>query len=338
VKKTPLSQAAPTPKPDVLFVDDEQVVLDGIRRALVEKDVDWEVAFFDDPQAVLDAPQAMSCKVIVTDLRMSDMNGLELLGQLRAKGMEAEAIILTGTGDMVSALEAINSLRVFRYYTKPCPSSRLIEGIAAAIRQREGAAVQSVVADRLPAAVLALDAAKRIGFMNKEGAELVVAAGAVLFADAAGRCRASTPQQTALLHRSIDKVLAEGEPAVLVMLDAAGERQYSILVDRDDNGRADSVLLFVRDIHRYPIPSVDSLRQLFDFSGSEARLARELAAGFDLKEAAKRVGISMQTARTYLKILFGKTRTRRQAELVRLLVTAMQPMLSDGTDSSAGNS
>ncbi|MDO8607262.1 MAG: response regulator [Phaeospirillum sp.] len=331
MKKTCLSQAVPTPKPEVLFVDDEQVVLDGIRRALVEMDVDWEIAFFDNPHAVLDAPQAMSCKVIVTDLRMPDMNGLELLERLRAKGMEAEAIILTGTGDMASALEAINNLRVFRYYTKPYPSSRLVEGIADAIRQREGTAVQTVVADRLSSAVLALDAAKRIGFMNKEGAKLV-AAGAVLFADAAGRCRASTPQQTAMLHRSIDKVLTEGEPTVLAMMDAAGERQYSILVDRDDNGRADSVLLFVQDIHRYPIPSVDNLRRLFDFSGSEAKLAHELAAGFDLKEAAKRVGISVQTARTYLKILFGKTRTKRQAELVRLFVTAMPPTLSDGND------
>ncbi|TAN70889.1 MAG: response regulator, partial [Magnetospirillum sp.] len=334
--KACISQGASS-KPEVLFVDDERSVLDGIRRALVEKAVDWEMAFFDDPRAVLDAPQALSCKVIVTDLRMPDMNGLDLLEQLRARGMSAEAIILTGTGDMASALEAINTLRVFRYYTKPCPSSRLIEGIADAIRHRDGASVPTVVADRLPLGILALDGVKRIGFMNKEGAKLV-AAGTVLFADAAGRCRASTPQQTALLHRSIDKVLKEGESAVIAMTDVGGERRYSCLIDLDGRDRSDSVLLFVRDIDRYPVPSVDTLKRLFDFSGSEAKLAYELAAGFDIKDAAERVNISVLTARTYLKTLFGKTRTNRQAELVRLLVTAMPSMLSDGNDTPSDHS
>lgn len=332
MKQTSISQAAISAKPEVLFVDDEWSVLDGIRRALVEKDVDWEIAFFNDPHAVLDAPQALSCKVIVTDLRMPDMNGLELLERLRAKGMSAEAIILTGTGDMASALEAINSLRVFRYYTKPCPSSRLIEGIADAIRQWHGTNVPSVVADRLPGGILALDSAKRIGFMNKEGAKLL-AAGTLLVADAAGRCRGFTPQQTATLHRTINKVLKDGEPAVLAMIDGLGERRYSILVDLDDRGRLDAVLLFVRDIDRYPVPSVDTLKRLFDFSASEAKLACELATGFDLKEAADRMHISVQTARTYLKTVFGKTRTHRQAELVRILVTAVPPMLPDENDS-----
>lgn len=335
--KTCVPQTATSSKPEVLFVDDERAVLDGIRRALVEKDVDWEMAFFDDPRAVLDAPQALSCKVIVTDLRMPDMDGLELLERLRAKGMNAEAIILTGTGDMTSALEAINTLRVFRYYTKPCLSSRLIEGIADAIRHRDGTSVPTVVADRLPLGILALDVAKRIGFMNKEGAKLV-AAGTVIFADSAGRCRASTPQQTAALHRSIDKVLKEGEPTVIAMTDAGGELRYSCMIDQDGRGRSDSVLLFVRDIDRYPVPSVDTLKRLFDFSGSEAKLAYELAAGFDLKEAAARMGISVLTARTYLKTLFGKTRTNRQAELVRLLVTAMPSMLSDGNDTPSDHS
>lgn len=313
----------------VVFIDDEPEVLDGIRRALIEQDVDWDIAFFSDPRAAADAPEALSCTVIVTDLRMPGMNGLELLERLRAKGMSGEAIILTGTGDMASALEAINALRVFRYYTKPCPSSRLVDGIADAIRHRQGISVPAAVADSLPLGIFALDAERRIGFMNKEGAKLV-AANTAFVTDAAGRCRASTAKQTAQLYRAIDKVLKDGGAAVVAITDAAGERRFSVLIDQDRKGRPDSVLLFVRDIDRCPVPSADTLRQLFSLSGSEARLAYELAAGFDLKEAARHMNITIETARSYLKILFGKTRTNRQAELVKIIVTAVAPLRPDG--------
>ncbi len=333
VRKPGLLQMAVPSRPQVLFVDDETIVLDGIRRALMEKDVDWDIAFFDDPCALLDQPQVLSCSVVVTDLRMPVLSGLELLARLRALGMTAEVIILTGTGDMTSALEAINTLRVFRYYTKPCPSSRLIEGISDAISHRNGIAVPAVVADRLPIGILEVDAAKRVGFMNREGAKLV-AGGNVLVADAGGRCRAATPQQTARLHRAIDLVLQEGEPTVVTVTDAGGEGRYSVLIEPDGKARRDSVLLFVRDIDHCPLPSVDTLKRLFDLSGSEARLAYELAAGFDIKDAAERMNISVLTARSYLKIVFGKTRTNRQADLVRVLVTALPPMLSDGAGPS----
>ena len=319
--------AVPPFQADVAFVDDEQAVLDGLRRALIQEGVGWNMSFFDNPRAALESAELLSCTVIVSDLRMPELSGLHLLERLRARGAMAQSIILTGTGDMGSALEAINSLRVFRYYTKPCPPSRLIEGISDAIRHRQDVGLPKAVTDRLAVGILAVDSSKRIVFMNRVGGRLV-AGGDVIVTDAAGRCRGGTPQQSAALHRCLGEVMRTGEPAIMVMTNAAGERRYSVLIDRGGMGHSESVLLFVRDIDRHPVPSEDVLRRLFDFSGSEAKLAHGLASGQDLKEVAETMGVTIQTARTYLKNLFGKTGTNRQAELVRVLIMAAPPVWS----------
>ena len=319
--------------PKVVFVDDEPMILDGIRRALIENDVDWDLVFFSDPQAALESEDILSCQVVVTDLLMPGMTGMELLSKLRMKYVGAQSIILTGTGDMNSAVEAINSLSVFRYYTKPCPSSLLIAGIDEAIATVSDRTVSASVADRLALAVIALDASKRIDFMNKEAATLV-AAGEILCADVAGRCRAATTPQTVVLHQAVEHVALSGESLVLALTDAEREQRYSVLVEKDDGGRPGAVMLFVRDIDCFHIPSESALRTLFEFSGSEAKLARQLAAGLDLKQAAENLGLSVLTARTYLKTLFGKTGTNRQADLVRLLVTALPSLVSNRDDQS----
>ena len=62
------------------------------------------------------------------------------------------------------------------------------------------------------------------------------------------------------------------------------------------------------------------LRSMFDLTPAEARLARNLAAGRSLRQAADEAGIAYETARWHLKILFQKTGTRRQAELVGKLI------------------
>ena len=72
-------------------------------------------------------------------------------------------------------------------------------------------------------------------------------------------------------------------------------------------------------------PSDDALHDLYDFTPAETRLARHLSRGTSLREAAKLCGISYETARWRLKIMFQKTDTRRQTELIRLLLSTPPP-------------
>jgi len=66
--------------------------------------------------------------------------------------------------------------------------------------------------------------------------------------------------------------------------------------------------------------NLQRIRERYRFTSAESRLALQLTAGCGLHEAAERCGIGYGTARGYLKILFQKTGTHRQAELVALLL------------------
>lgn len=80
------------------------------------------------------------------------------------------------------------------------------------------------------------------------------------------------------------------------------------------------VLLTFAQARPDPDDDLRSVGERHRFTRAESRLAVQLAAGCGLREAAERCGIGYGTARGYLKILFQKTRTHRQAELVALLL------------------
>jgi len=68
---------------------------------------------------------------------------------------------------------------------------------------------------------------------------------------------------------------------------------------------------------------IDLFRCRFGLTPAEARLALHLVAGEALRAAAVKLSITYETARTHLKNIFNKTGTCRQAELVKVIVTAL---------------
>jgi DNA-binding CsgD family transcriptional regulator/PAS domain-containing protein len=84
--------------------------------------------------------------------------------------------------------------------------------------------------------------------------------------------------------------------------------------------RRAAVALIVTDPERDAAVPTDSLRARYNFSATEARLAQSLSRGVPLREAADTTGLTYETARWYLKGMFQKTGTARQADLVRLMI------------------
>jgi DNA-binding CsgD family transcriptional regulator len=76
-------------------------------------------------------------------------------------------------------------------------------------------------------------------------------------------------------------------------------------------------LIYLTKIGREIAPSLSRLTKLFGFTPREASLARLLASGWTVSDAAAKLGISEQTARAYLRQIFQKAGVSRQAELVR---------------------
>ncbi|HTZ96938.1 MAG TPA: HD domain-containing phosphohydrolase [Terriglobales bacterium] len=102
----------------ILFVDDEAAVLEGYRRIL-HKDFQLRTAPGGEA-ALADLEQNGPYAVVVSDMRMPGMNGLELLSCVRKNSPHTIRVILTGHADIDTALAAVNEEAVFRFLTKPC--------------------------------------------------------------------------------------------------------------------------------------------------------------------------------------------------------------------------
>lgn len=131
----PAHEAETSSEPIILMVDDELNALLGLRRALRNH---FRVKAIDCPAAALEfLASAENVAVVVSDLQMPYMDGLTFLQEAHALHPNASLVILTGnpTGD--SAIEAINTIRIARYLTKPCTTIDLIQTLSSALNLHE---------------------------------------------------------------------------------------------------------------------------------------------------------------------------------------------------------
>jgi DNA-binding CsgD family transcriptional regulator len=104
------------------------------------------------------------------------------------------------------------------------------------------------------------------------------------------------------------------------------------------NGGSKPILILV-DAERSNGRSAHLFRQLFALTNAEVRLATRMGDGHSLDEIAGDLAIGVETARSQLRSVFAKTRTRRQAELVALLgrVALLQAHGILGSNDLGGN-
>lgn len=117
----------------VLLVDDEQNVLSALRRGLRGR-FDLETAE-GGPAALEMIRQRGPYAVIVTDMRMPEIDGLHVLSSIRKSHPDTMRVMLTGNADQKTAIDAVNEGAIFRFLNKPCPADVLGDTIEAALRQ-----------------------------------------------------------------------------------------------------------------------------------------------------------------------------------------------------------
>lgn len=89
-------------------------------------------------------------------------------------------------------------------------------------------------------------------------------------------------------------------------------------------------LVFVSDPESRSTAAIEHLQALYRLTPMQTAIALEVACGDGIDAAAARLGVSRGTARSHLAQVFAKTRTRRQAELVRLLVRSVPDLRDEG--------
>lgn len=110
---------------DILFVDDEGAVLDGIRRALRSRRGEWSLRFARGADEALDLCAEQAPDIVVTELRLQGIGGEALLERLAAAFPDTVRIVLSGVADPGVALRTVHLAHQF--LAKPCVREDLEE-------------------------------------------------------------------------------------------------------------------------------------------------------------------------------------------------------------------
>lgn len=116
----------------ILLVDDERNILDGYRRSLSHEFL-METAV--SGQEALALAEKGPYAVVVSDMRMPGMDGVQLLSRIKALSPDTIRVMLTGMTDRDTAIEAINEGNIFRFLSKPCGKELMAKTITAALVQ-----------------------------------------------------------------------------------------------------------------------------------------------------------------------------------------------------------
>src|ERR1700744_5813254 len=107
----------------ILFVDDEDFVLHGMERLLRSMREEWEMEFVDSAEKALARMAEVPFDVIVSDMRMPEMNGAELLNEVMKRHPKTVRLILSGYADRDLILKCVGSTH--QYLAKPCDAKTL---------------------------------------------------------------------------------------------------------------------------------------------------------------------------------------------------------------------
>ncbi|MEM6690437.1 MAG: response regulator [Planctomycetota bacterium] len=111
----------------ILFVDDEPNVLSGLRRMLRPQRNTWKMSFVDHGAKALELLEKESVNVLVTDMRMPEMDGAELLNEVAQRHPSVVRLVLSGQSDHERVMRVVGPAHQF--LSKPCHADELIATI-----------------------------------------------------------------------------------------------------------------------------------------------------------------------------------------------------------------
>jgi response regulator RpfG family c-di-GMP phosphodiesterase len=138
------STASQPHKHSVLLVDDEPEILFSLK-GLLRREFNLFTA--ESGKEALQILQDHPIHVVMTDQRMPEMTGVELMGRVRNEHPDAIRIVFTGYADIKAVIEAINNGGLFRYITKPWDPDDLIATLREAAAEYDRHVDRRVILD-----------------------------------------------------------------------------------------------------------------------------------------------------------------------------------------------
>jgi len=138
-----MSGETAAPAARILFVDDDPLLLAGLQNLLRRQRALWEMVFVESGAEALAQLEQGRFDLIVTDMRMPRMDGVELLTRVRTQHPQTARIMLSGhtdAKDLAPALAVADAL-----LEKPCSAADLRAAIERLCARRESAAVDGAI-------------------------------------------------------------------------------------------------------------------------------------------------------------------------------------------------
>ena len=116
----------------VLLVDDEPAILRALKRLL--RATGCNVLTAEGGAAGLEILARETVNLVISDMRMPEMNGAEFLSKVASEWPDTERILLTGYADLESTISAVNDGQISRYLNKPWDDDEIIQVVKRTLR------------------------------------------------------------------------------------------------------------------------------------------------------------------------------------------------------------
>jgi DNA-binding NtrC family response regulator len=114
----------------IIVIDDEKIVCDMSKRVLEQEG--YEVEAFTDSKQALERIQADIFDLVVTDLKMEDVSGMDILREVNKRSPKTKVIMLTAYATLDAAIEALRE-KIFDFFPKPVKIDELKASIKRAL-------------------------------------------------------------------------------------------------------------------------------------------------------------------------------------------------------------
>ncbi|HRH81150.1 MAG TPA: response regulator [Thiobacillaceae bacterium] len=124
-----------SPPATLLFVDDEPSILSSLRRLF--RPHGFRILTAESGAAGLEVLDKEAIDLVISDMRMPEMDGARFLEQVRQRKPEVVRILLTGYADMESTIAAINRGEIYRYLNKPWNDNDIVLTVRDALKHKQ---------------------------------------------------------------------------------------------------------------------------------------------------------------------------------------------------------
>jgi response regulator RpfG family c-di-GMP phosphodiesterase len=128
------TSTATTSALSILFVDDEPSILSSLKRLFRPKG--YQIHLAEGGKAALELMEQMSVDLVISDMRMPEMDGVQLLEQVRQRWPDTVRLLLTGYADIASTIAAVNRGEIYRYISKPWDDADILLIVREALEHR----------------------------------------------------------------------------------------------------------------------------------------------------------------------------------------------------------